>query len=582
MSDANASFAAAYRAGEVLIQFDVSAKGAQSAALMAVMGRFLDDGEAEGPASVVKRLALGDGVSVEKAIEILSQLPGVEFVEPDYVVQIDAISNDTSVAAGTTWSLYGDTGTYTNAFGSQATEAWAAGFTGTTKAAIGVLDTGVDYTHPDLYKNIWLNQKEIPTALKSALKDVDGDSLITFRDLNNSQNASYVTDKNSNGRIDAGDLLSDTRWENGVDEDANGYKDDLIGWDFSNNDNDPMDDNGHGTHVAGTIGATGGNAAGVAGIGWSTSIVALKFMNASAYGYTSNSVKALDYFTNASKAGTAYDFVATNNSWGGAAYSTAQLDAIVRSAKAQILYVAAAGNGGSDALGDSNDSSAYYPASYSTTAAAGYEAVIAVAAINKTGDLAAFSNYGKVSVDLGAPGYSIYSTTLGGGYGFKHGTSMATPHVAGALALYAAYNPTASAAAIRAELLSSTISTASLVGKTVTGGRLDVSSFLGEGAATAPAPAPDPSGGVTVTGTAYGDLINTTTTVAGQLKPGAGADTVNGLAGNDTLDGGAGADRLDGGTGSDTYYVDNVGDLVVETTSGSTGGTDRVYSSVSF
>jgi subtilisin family serine protease len=577
MSEANASFAAAYRAGEVLIQFDVSAKGAQSAALMAVMGRFLDDGEAEGAASVVKRLALGEGVSVEKAVEILSRLPGVEFVEPDYVVQIDAISNDTNVASGITWNLYGNEGSPTSAYGSQASEAWADGFTGKTKVAVGVLDTGVDYTHPDLYKNIWLNQKEIPAALKAALRDVDGDSLITFRDLNNSQNASYVSDKNSNGRIDAGDLLRDTRWENGVDEDVNGYKDDLIGWDFANNDNDPKDDNGHGTHVAGTIGATGGNGAGVAGIGWSTSIVALKFMNASAYGYTSNSMRALDYFTNASKAGTAYDFVATNNSWGGAAYSTGQLDAIVRGAKAQILYVAAAGNGGSDAIGDSNDSSAYYPAGYSTKAAAGYEAVISVAAITKTGDLAAFSNYGKVSVDLAAPGYQIYSTTLGGGYGYKHGTSMATPHVAGALALYAAYHPTASAAAIRAELLSSTISTASLVGKTVTGGRLDVSSFLGEGAAPPPA-----TGGVTVNGTSGNDLITPTATLTGQLKPGAAADTLNGLAGNDTLNGGAGADRLAGGTGSDTYYVDNTGDLLVETTSGSTGGTDRVNSSVSF
>jgi len=584
MPNSNAAPLAAYRAGEVLIQFDVSAKGAmQSAALQAVGGRFAEIDDDSDAVSAVKRVTLGEGVSVEKAIEILSQLPGVRFAEPDYVVSADATSNDTNVVAGQTWGLYGNVGAITNAYGSQATEAWAAGFTGSTKVAAGVVDTGIDYTHPDLYKNIWLNQKEIPTALKAGLKDVDSDGLITFRDLNNALNSSYVADKNGNGRIDGGDLLNDTRWENGVDDDANGYKDDLIGWDFVNNDNDPMDDNGHGTHVAGTIAATGGNGAGVAGIGWNTQVVALKFLDSSSYGYTSNSIKALDYFTNASKAGTGVDFAVTNNSWGGAGYSTGQLDAITRGANQGILYVAAAGNGGGDQTGDSNDATPYYPSSYSTTATAGYEAVISVAAITSAGALASFSNYGLKSVDLGAPGNSIYSTMLGGGYGYKSGTSMATPHVAGAIALYSSVAPTATAAKIRADLLASTISTSDLVGKTVSGGRLDVAAFVAKTGAVGDTGGGGGDGGVSIVGTSAGDLITPTATVAGQGLPTTGADTLSGLDGADTLNGGAGADRMEGGAGSDVYYVDVSGDQVIETLSGSAGGAvDKVISTASF
>jgi len=532
-----------------------------------------------GAAEEVTRLTLGEGVTVEQAINALSGQPGVGLVEPDYIVTTDSVSNDTNVVGGQTWGLYGDVGTPINPYGSQAEEAWAAGYTGSNKVAVGVVDSGIDYTHPDLYLNVWLNQKEIPTALKSGLRDTDGDGLITFRDLNNSANASYVADKNGNGRIDAGDLLHDARWADGVDQDANGYTDDLIGWDFVNNDNDPMDDAGHGTHVAGTIGAIGGNGAGVAGIGWNTQLVALKFLDSSGNGLTSNSIRALDYFTNASKAGTGVDFAATNNSWGGAGYSGSLLSAITRGAQAQILYVAAAGNGGADAIGDNNDVTAYYPSGYSTVATAGYEAVVSVAAITNTGALAPFSNYGATSVDLGAPGLSIYSTMKGGGYGYMSGTSMATPHVTGAIALYAAAAPGASAAAIRADLLATTDYTPSLDGKTMSDGRLDVGSFL---AKLAPPPPPPPPSGAFVVGTAGGDLITPLATVAGQALPTGGADTLQGMDGADTLDGGAGADRLDGGAGADRYYVDNVGDQVIESLAGTPGGFDTVLASVSY
>lgn len=405
-------------------------------------------------------------------------------------VSIQAVSNDRDYLAGKTWGLYGDKTNPANAFGSQAGEAWAAGHVGSMKVAIGVIDSGVDYLHPDLYSNIWLNQGEIPFAMRGLLVDTDADKIISFRDLNSALNGGHVTDLNANGRIDGGDLLRDSRWANGVDEAGNGYRDDLIGWDFVNNDNNPLDDQGHGTHVAGTIAARGGDGIGVAGVAWNTQIVALKFLDANGNGGSSNAARAIDYFTTAKSSNAGIDFAATNNSWGGGGYTQQLQDAITRAAKSDILFVAAAGNGGTDGIGDNNDLGGYYPSGYSTQGTAGYDNVISVAAISSTGGLAGFSNYGASSVDLGAPGVSIYSTTKGGGYGYMSGTSMATPHVAGAIALFSAAHPTYSAAQIRAELLSSGIPTSSLAGKTVTGARLDVAEFVSIAQAPAPAPAP--------------------------------------------------------------------------------------------
>ena len=447
--------------------------------------------EARGPLIVVEMPA---DQTPRQTAESLARIPGVIYAEPnetvtaqdqaaaettaladsDMIVSIDAVSNDTGYTNGGLWGMYGDKTTIANQYGSQAGEAWAAGYTGTMKTVVGVIDTGIDYTHPDLYLNVWLNQSEISATLRAVLKDADGDGLITFRDLNNITNNSYVTDLNRNGYIDAGDLLNDARWENGVDDDRNGYNDDLIGWDFANNDNDPFDDNGHGTHVSGTIGAMGGNGTGVVGVNWNVQIVAMKFLDANGSGATSGAVQAVNYFTTEAKVATVGEnFVATNNSWGGGGFSQALSDAVTLAAKNDILFIAAAGNSTTN-----NDVTASYPSNLSTTASAGYEAVVAVASLTDAGELSYFSSYGATTVDLAAPGSAIYSTLPGGTYGTYSGTSMATPHVTGAVALYASAHPDASAADIRAALLASADATASLAGKTVTGGRLDVGNLL--------------------------------------------------------------------------------------------------------
>ncbi|MFM2148453.1 MAG: hypothetical protein RLZZ187_759 [Pseudomonadota bacterium] len=475
----------------LLVQFDAGVPTPRQAELIAAAGGQAAEllrthGGPDGDIGALLRVTLAPGAEPQGAIDLLEQSAEVAFAEEDWTVGIQAISNDSAYTSGGLWGMYGDATGPINAFGSQASEAWAAGFTGSTNVVVGVIDTGIDYRHADLYLNVWLNQREIPTTLRALLADTDLDGLITFRDLNGTANAAFVSDLNANGRIDAGDLLADTRWENGLDEDRNGYRDDLVGWDWVNNDNDPLDDHNHGTHVAGTIGGMGGNGVGVAGVNWSVQMAGLKFLSKNGSGSVSNAIKAVDYFTALGAAGGPQDFVATNNSWGGGSYSKAMQDAIARAANQGQLFIAAAGNGGRDGIGDDNDLLGYYPTNYSTVATAGYEAVVAVAATTSSGELTRFSNYGDVTVDLGAPGQLITSTLTNGRYGAMSGTSMAAPHVTGAVALYAAANPDATAAEIRAALLGSAAPTASLDGKTVTGGRLDVSAMLAPDVGAAP------------------------------------------------------------------------------------------------
>jgi subtilisin family serine protease len=381
----------------------------------------------------LERVSLGRGVTVDRAIAALAKRPGVVFAEPNWKLSATSTSNDPYYTTSSRlWGMYGDdqpnatgpSGT-TNQFGSQAEKAWAAGLTGSRNVYVGIVDEGVDFNHPDLAANMWTNPFDAP-----------GD---------------------------------------GIDNDGNGYVDDVRGWDFYSNDASVYDGSGddHGTHVAGTVGGVGGNGTGVAGVSWNVTMIPTKFLGTDG-GYTSGAIKALDYLTDL-KIRHGLNIVASNNSWGGGGYSSALHSAIIRGANAGILFVAAAGNSAVD-----TDVTANYPSNYSTlqgtstTRAASYEAVISVAALTSSGGLASFSNYGATTVDIAAPGAGINSTLPGGGYGAYSGTSMASPHVAGAVALLAAARPGMTAAEIRSAILSTARPTSSLAGRTVTGGRLDV------------------------------------------------------------------------------------------------------------
>ena len=412
----------------------------------------------EGPIDVLR---VPSTSSAEAIIGDYSKQTDVIYAEINQQVSIQYIPKDPGL--GSLWGLS------SNGAGIKADKAWDVS-KGSIKNVVGIIDSGIDYTHTDLYKNVFLNQGELKgLSWFSSLVDVDNNKLITFWDLNDSQNwsgsqnvALRQNDWNGNGYIDAGDLLDNrSGWEDGIDFDKNGYIDDLIGWDFVDNDNDPMDLNGHGTHVSGTIGAMGDNNVGVTGINFQIQMTGLRFLDANGSGTISNAIKATDYFTDLKTRGLngPDNFLATNNSWGGGGANTGLSGAISRADQAGILFVAAAGNSSTNVKS--------YPAAYTQNN------VISVAALTSTGGLASYSNYGSTWVDHGAPGSGIYSTLLNGTYGTFNGTSMAAPHVTGAAGLLATIFPTASAAQIKAALLDGTAN-AALAGKTMTGDQLDL------------------------------------------------------------------------------------------------------------
>ncbi|HEX8082219.1 MAG TPA: S8 family peptidase [Jatrophihabitans sp.] len=376
-----------------------------------------------GSRAEVELLRLPSGADRSRAIQALKADPAVAYAEPNWIYTHAATSTDPYYTDGSLWGMYGPSTTPANAYGSNAAAAWAAGTTGSASVYIGVIDEGIQYNHPDL----------------------------------------------------AGQVGNPLETANGADDDGNGYVDDVYGWDFDGNNNSVYDGttlgvaDDHGTHVSGTIGAKANNGAGVVGVNWNVKMISGKFLGA-AGGNTANAIKAIDYFTGLKARGV--NIVATNNSWGGGGYSQALGDAIGRANNANILFIAAAGNGGTDQVGDNNDTTPSYPSSYP------HANVVSVAAITKTGTRASYSNYGPTSVDIGAPGSAVWSTTAYNTYGSLSGTSMATPHVTGAAALYASTHPGATAAAIKNALLSSAVPTASMAGVTTTGGRLDAFAAL--------------------------------------------------------------------------------------------------------
>lgn len=365
-------------------------------------------------AGPIERVGLPPGRSAEEVLQQLSRRAGVSFAEKNWVFQTQATSNDPRVTNGSLWGMYGESSSPANAFGSQAAEAWGREYTGSANVFVGIIDEGYQFTHSDLAGNASTNPGET-----------------------------------------AG---------NGIDDDGNGYIDDVYGWDFDGNNNTVYDGTGddHGTHVAGTIGAQGGNGLGVAGVSWDVSLLSAKFLGANG-GTTANAIKAADYFTDL-KTRQGLNLVATNNSWGGGGYSQGLYDAIARANNAGIFFVAAAGNSSTSALS--------YPAAYDLPN------VISVASLDSNGALSSFSNFSSSWVDLGAPGGGITSTLPDNTYGTYSGTSMAAPHVTGALALMRAGFPTATMAQLKQALFDSVVQTASLSGKSVTGGRLDANGAL--------------------------------------------------------------------------------------------------------
>ncbi|WP_417732209.1 Ig-like domain-containing protein [Rosistilla oblonga] len=378
--------------------------------------------------------------------------------------------------------------------------------TGSSQTVVGVVDSGIDPTHPDLYLNIWVNQGELPAKYLVAdadghkLQDIDGDGLITFYDLNNLKRTSTGTivvastgvpatqaemttatpfatgenrhfvrdiadkDGNFNGRIDAADILADANWADGRDTDNNGFFDDFFGVNFRSGSSDPFAENnpsdelGHGTHVAGTIGAIGNNDLGVVGVNWQTSLMSLRILDNNNQGDSGAAIRAINYAremrerltTNSEGRVTeGANVKVLNNSWGQPGGFERSLEAAINDLYgAGILFVAAAGNGNILGQGVDNDRTPFYPASYDAPN------VIAVAASDQNDNLATFSNYGKTSVDLLAPGVGIRSTIPGGGYETANGTSMASPHVAGTAALIWAALPEATVDEVREAILS--------------------------------------------------------------------------------------------------------------------------------
>ncbi len=316
----------------------------------------------------------------------------IEYAEPNWILRAR-----TNLSMGPNDPLFDQLHVYnsnqsvnTNIF---ANEAWNI-TKGSKKILVAVIDSGVDYNHEDLAKNYWNNPAEL---------GID----------------SHGIDKSKNG----------------IDDDNNGFIDDWRGWNFVGNNNNPMDDNKHGTHCAGTIGAVGNNGIGITGLNWNSSIVGLKFLDTEGAGSLANGVLAIEY---AIKLGV----TVMNNSWGGDEYSPTMAAAIQKASKAGILFVVAAGNNGID-----NDVNLDYPAAYP------FENIISVGAINTEGNLASFSNYGEKSVQLVAPGTNIFSTTPGNSYEQLDGTSMAAPFVTGAIALIKSRFPQLTSKQIKARLL---------------------------------------------------------------------------------------------------------------------------------
>lgn len=360
--------------------------------------------------SLVPGLVFTRPVAGQKAANSVSALaanPNVEYIEPDYVLSVARMPNDMLYSNLYALNNTGQTGGVANA-DINAPEAWDV--TTGKEVIVAVIDTGVDYNHDDLRANMWTNPGEIPG--------------------------------------------------NGLDDDSNGFVDDVHGFDFTTNNGSPMDDMGHGTHVAGIIGAVGNNGVGAVGVNWSARIMALRFMDVQGFGATSNAIRALNYAV-------AMGARVSNASWGGGAFSQAMYDTLAAANQAGHIFVTAAGNESQDL-----DVVPHYPSGYDLPN------VIGVAGSNAKDEYALFSNFGATSIDLAAPGDRIESTFKGNTYQTLTGTSMSSPYVAGAVSLLLSVAPDLPVGRIRSAILDTVDVLPTLLGRVATSGRLNVQKAL--------------------------------------------------------------------------------------------------------
>ena len=359
-----------------------------------------------------------DNADMYETVAQYLALPEVEYAEPNYDIELDAIEaplppiRPTDPRFDEQWAL-ANSGQRGGKQGADisAMHAWLT-TTGSDKVVVAVLDSGVDYTHEDLAPNMWKRPAGIPAYQDDELGTID-------------------------------------------DED---------GFNAIDNSSDPMDENGHGTHCAGIIGAEGGNNIGITGVNWKIRIMPLKFMNAGGYGTTKDAIEAINYVIDRKKAGVNVRVISA--SWGGTQRSRALEEVIQEAWKNDILFVAAAGNSTVN-----NDRSPHYPSSYPN--------VLSVAALDRNDALARFSNYGVKSVAIAAPGVDILSTWLGNEYKEASGTSMATPVVSGVAALIVAENPRVSVEQLKKRVLASADPIVALNGKVTTGGRINAAKAVG-------------------------------------------------------------------------------------------------------
>lgn len=361
-----------------------------------------------------------DNADATETVREYLQLPEVEYAEPNFEIHLEEGPSGPLVPVfprdpqfNDQWAL-ANSGQRGGKEGADisATTAWAT-TTGSDDIVVAVIDTGVDYNHEDLTRNMWVRPASMAPYHDEELGTIDDDS----------------------------------------------------GYNAIDSASDPMDDNGHGTHCAGIIGAEGENDLGIAGVNWKVKIMPLKFMSAGGSGSTKDAIEAINYVISRKKAGVNVRIISA--SWGSTQKSRALGDVIRKAYENDIIFFAAAGNAGTN-----NDRTPHYPSSYDIPN------VISVAALDRSDQLASFSNYGAKSVAIAAPGVDILSTWLGNEYEEKSGTSMATPVVAGVAALMLAEHPRMSVDELRKKLLASTDPIVALKGKTVTGGRVNAAKAL--------------------------------------------------------------------------------------------------------